>query len=140
MAFLSRIDLQKISEMRIKEAILLLQNGYFSGAYYIAGYSVEIGLKGCISRTFDNDVLPDKNFVKNIYSHDLPTLVGLASLKDSLDELRKKNDAFNVHWALVSQWRAESRYEFIEDFRAQALIGAIIDKKAGIGPWIAQHW
>lgn len=126
--------------MRIKEAILLLQGGYFSGAYYIAGYSVEIGLKGCISRTFDNDVLPDKNFVNNIYSHDLNALVGLAGLKESLENLKKENDAFNAHWALVSQWRAESRYEIIEDFRAQTLISAIIDSEAGIIPWISQHW
>lgn len=47
---LNRYDLQRLADLRAAEARLLLDNGYWSGAYYLAGYAVECGLKACIAR------------------------------------------------------------------------------------------
>jgi hypothetical protein len=42
----TRADFQKLADMRIKEAGILLAAGEFDGAYYLAGYAVECALKG----------------------------------------------------------------------------------------------
>ena len=43
-------DLQRISDIRLSEAKVLLDNEYYSGAYYQLGYSVECALKACIAK------------------------------------------------------------------------------------------
>ena len=44
---MDRKVLQSLSLLRIREAEALLSAQYFSGAYYLAGYSVECGIKAC---------------------------------------------------------------------------------------------
>jgi len=45
---MNRVDLQKLSRIRVKEAKVLLDNGYFNGAYYLLGYSVECYCQGLV--------------------------------------------------------------------------------------------
>jgi HEPN domain-containing protein len=56
---MTRRDLQNISRLRIQEAKLLLINSSYSGAYYLAGYSVECGLKACIERQMRQSNIPE---------------------------------------------------------------------------------
>ena len=39
-------DFRKLAEIRLSEAQALLDNRKFDGAFYLAGYAVECGLKG----------------------------------------------------------------------------------------------
>lgn len=43
---LGREKAKELSESRVKEAKLLLRENCFSGAYYLARYSIELALKG----------------------------------------------------------------------------------------------
>jgi hypothetical protein len=43
-----RSQLRQLAADRILDAEHLLSGGRFSGAYYLAGYSVECALKACI--------------------------------------------------------------------------------------------
>ena len=50
MKLVDRRELQDLSKVRLKEATALLQLGLFDGAFYLAGYAVECGLKACIAK------------------------------------------------------------------------------------------
>jgi len=47
---MNRSDFQKLTEIRMKEAKVLLSNACFEGAYYLAGYAVECAIKACIAK------------------------------------------------------------------------------------------
>jgi HEPN domain-containing protein len=49
--YMNRTDLQILAEDRLKDAEVLLANGRFGAAYYLAGYAVECGLKACVFET-----------------------------------------------------------------------------------------
>jgi HEPN domain-containing protein len=44
-SLVDRNELQALSRLRLKEAAALLELGWFDGAFYLAGYSVECALK-----------------------------------------------------------------------------------------------
>ena len=46
---MNRADFQRLADVRIDEAGVLLAAGRWSGAYYLAGYAVECALKACIA-------------------------------------------------------------------------------------------
>ena len=82
----SRADFQDVADERLAEAKSLLDSGKWSGAYYLAGYAVELALKTCIIRTLmATDAFPDRDFSKNCYTHAIEKLVVLARL----DEIRR---------------------------------------------------
>lgn len=140
MAFYRRNDLQAIAQAKLTDAQLLLQNGRWSNAYYLSGYSVEIGLKACIAKQMSADVLPDKNFVNDAYRHELTRLVSLAGLSQDLSNKGQAEPAFATNWAIVAQWNPEKRYEAVDQFSAQNIVGAIADNAAGVFPWIQTYW
>jgi hypothetical protein len=57
---MNRNDFQQLADVRIDEALALLGQGKFDGAYYLAGYAVECGLKACIARLTSQDDYPPK--------------------------------------------------------------------------------
>jgi hypothetical protein len=59
---MNRIDLQNLANERIAEAKILLDAGKWSGAYYLAGYAVECGLKACIANLLKTENFPEKEF------------------------------------------------------------------------------
>jgi HEPN domain-containing protein len=60
-------DLIKIAEAKAGDALLLLQHGRHSNAYYLSGYAVEIALKAIIATEFRHDTFPDRDFVTKIF-------------------------------------------------------------------------
>jgi len=139
---ISKNDLISLSAIRLREAKLLLDGGEYSGAYYIAGYSVELALKACIAKNFRADALPDKTFVKDIYDkgHDLEKLIGLAGLKIELDKEVKINSLFKGNWGFVNNWKAEARYEFWDKINAITLYNAIADPIHGVLQWVKKYY
>lgn len=132
-----RDDLRANAKAKLDDAIILLKFKRYSNAYYLAGYAVEIGLKACIAAQFSADVIPDKNFVNDIYRHELKELVGLAGLSA---QLKEQDDDFQTNWAIVAQWKPKSRYESIDPMSAQLIISAITDPKSGVLQWIKTYW
>jgi HEPN domain-containing protein len=64
-----------LAEERIAEAQTLVAGNHFSGAYYLAGCAVELGLKAVLTRSLASHAMPDLSVVKAAYTHDL---IGLA--------------------------------------------------------------
>ena len=137
---LSRTDLQRLAAVRLEDATLLLQLGKSSSAYYLAGYSVELSLKACISRLFHSDSIPDKGLVNAIYTHSLESLMNSSGLLPALNDHIKANPVFGAYWGITTKWSESSRYEFWDPVTAATLLEAISDENDGVFPWVKKHW
>lgn len=98
---LKRRDLQELALLRLKEADVLIANGCWSGAYYLAGYAVECALKACIARETERHEFPDLKRVKSSYTHDLVELLRLADLNGTLREAEHEHPELARNWLLT---------------------------------------
>jgi HEPN domain-containing protein len=138
---LTRQHLHELAEFRLIEATTLLDRGHASGAYYLAGYAAELGLKAIIAGKFRGGEIPDKGFVNSIYTHNLAVLVDRAGLKADLENRQRQDPRFATNWEIVKDWNEDSRYEIIPENDARELIEALAaDPTSGVFPWIRAHW
>ena len=135
-----RTDWQQLSTVRAREALSLLNAGEASGAYYLSGYVVECALKACVSRQFQQHVLPDKRIVMDSYTHDLDKLVRVAGLDQDLKKQSSQDGDFGVNWTLVKDWTEASRYEVWKLPQARDLYQAVVDQRHGVLQWLKRHW
>jgi len=126
---IKRTDLQALAQAKLDDAMLLLQHGRYSNAYYLAGYSVELALKACIAAQFAAEVIPDKSFVNSVYQHNLKALVGLAGLSSQLKGKEDADPLFAANFALAAQWQPDVRYETRDSLSAQAMVVAITTQR-----------
>lgn len=137
----TRAEFQELAEKRLVEAKLLLDLGKWDGAYYLAGYAVELALKSCVIKTLmGTDAFPDKEFSKNCYTHAVEKLVGLAKLDGSRKTATDLDPDLLTNWALARDWSEEKRYHRIDKAEAEALYIAIADDAHGVLPWIKTQW
>jgi HEPN domain-containing protein len=137
---MNRADLQNLASERIAEAKILLDAGKWAGAYYLAGYAVECGLKACIANLLKSEIFPERDFSDKCYVHDIEKLVALAGLKSKRDTDAVANAKLDACWGIVRAWRETSRYEQRTEADARALYEAITDDPDGVLPWIRLHW
>jgi len=138
---MNRDDLKKLANQRLADASTLLENGCYSGAFYLAGYVVECALKACIARhTKRFDFPPEPGMIRKIYVHDLVLLVKSAGLEQRFAEDRQADAELDANWALVKDWSEESRYRTWTLREAQGLVEAISDSRHGVLKWISRHW
>jgi len=133
---------QQLAGLRLEEAKLLSRGNQPSGAYYLAGYAVECALKARIAAQFRENVIPDKNLVNRVYTHDLAELVRLAGLEAELDIARQHDAELDRRWSIVKNWNEQARYSIWTDEQAAAIIDAI-DGAAGVGglfEWLSARW
>jgi HEPN domain-containing protein len=138
---LNRAQLQWLARERIREAKALLLSRRWSGAYYLAGYSVECALKSCvIAYLMRTDDFPDRRFSEQCWTHDLTQLIRLAGLKPQFDTDLAADRTLDANWTVVKDWNEKSRYERITRSRSRRLYTAITDKKHGVLSWIRSRW
>jgi len=107
---MNRTDLQRLSRIRLREARVLLNNGQYEGAYYLLGYAVECALKACIARQTRRYDFPDRQFVNDIYTHDLNKLLSVSGLEPEHRRESNRNPIFELNWTIVKGWSEQSRY------------------------------
>ena len=137
---MNRTDLQKLSDIRFREAKVLSSAGEYSGAYYLAGYAVECALKACFAKTIKRYDFPERDWASKVFTHKLPELAVIAKLKKDLDTSRQQSGEFEANWLRACQWTEESRYFAWTKDDAEAILDAIGRKKDGVLPWIKQRW
>lgn len=139
---MNRGELQRLAEDRILDAAALLVAGRWSGAYYLAGYAVECGLKACIMAHVERTgvIFEDKKFGEKCWTHDLDALAKLAEVRADLKTDCEGNAALDDHWALAIEWRETSRYEQKTREQAQELYEAITNDPEGVLRWIRRRW
>lgn len=137
---LSKIDLEKLAQVRLEDAILLFQSDKPSSAYYLAGYAVELALKVCISKLFLSNVIPDKALVNAIYTHNLTELLNISGLLPEFKDDTKTNHNLAANWGIVSKWNEASRYQLWDQVAAATLIQSIQDVNNGVFQWVKKRW
>jgi HEPN domain-containing protein len=138
---MNRSDLQRLAELRIKEARILLDAASSPGAYYLAGYAVECAIKACIAKQTKEYDFPDQGIVNKSWTHNLKQLLNLAELKDKLEIDMKSNKNLDTFWAIVVNWPGEKRYELgVTQEEARNLCDAISDPADGVLQWLKKWW
>jgi hypothetical protein len=138
---MNKKDLEKLADVRVNEAKTLLDAKNYQGAYYLAGYSLECAIKACIAKQVQRYDFPNLELAKNSYSHKLVDLLGVAGLKQKLDEKERKDDNFKLNWAVAKDWSEKARYECeVEETRAKDLYVAITHDESGILAWLKTFW
>ena len=138
---MNRTDLQILAEERLADAQVLLANGRFGAAYYLAGYAVECALKSCIAKLTKAEDFPIKDSKNTVYIHDLKKLAGVAGVEVAIKQLAKNDPAFETNWALVTLWSEESRYDrSVDQQLAKFMLDAVADPRNGVLQCIRQYW
>ena len=137
---MNRTQLQQLAEERVRDAAALLNAGQWSGAYYLAGYAIECGLKACIAKLTSQHDYPNKDLAQRCYTHKIEALVEVAGL-----ELQRKTDAganpaLGTHWLVVKDWDEKARYQQWTELQARKLFTAVSDATNGVLQWIRVHW
>ncbi|MBI2843760.1 MAG: HEPN domain-containing protein [Armatimonadetes bacterium] len=138
---MNRSDFQHLTTVRLREAKVLLDNGCYEGAYYLAGYAVECALKACISKKTNQYDFPDKDLAFQAYTHNLKDLVKLAGLEQERNNQETLFHEFKLNWSAVKDWSEHCRYMIsVSDTLATTLYLAIIDDKNGVLTWLKKYW
>jgi HEPN domain-containing protein len=138
----NRAQLRQLAEDRILDAAQLLAGGRWAGAYYLAGYAVECGLKACIMAYVEATgvIFQERKFSEKCWTHDFEELLKLADLKPTLEADTATNAAFATNWTTAKDWEETDRYEQKTQAEAQALSDAITNDPNGVLPWIRIPW
>jgi HEPN domain-containing protein len=139
---MNRTDFQELAKIRVEEAKVLLDNGYYAGGYYLAGYAVECALKACIAKLTNRyDFPPDRKAIDNIYVHKLETLMKSAQLWPRFTVDMKADPKLERYWTVVQAWSESQRYELnISGPMARDMYEAITARKHGVLSWLKKRW
>lgn len=145
MAQLTPDILKRIAEIRLNEARLLFENGYYDGAIYLCGYVVEAALKAMVCKTLGVTEYPGEQVLKSMrsafYTHELDNLKILGGLSPHLN--LSQDQRLLQNWSLLSDgWNSEMRYEIgiADQSRASAMLKALEDPNVGFFSWIKTIW
>ena len=121
-------EIKKLAQTRLEEAEILCQAGKYDGAYYLAGYSIELTLKAriCekleIDNLFDDSDKQDENINavrKNFKTHDISQLLIFCGLFKKLQRdkalnrvLMKTYGDFIAPSNKNNKWSEQVRYSF----------------------------
>ncbi len=140
---MNRAELQQLADDRVLDATALLDAGRWSGAYYLAGYAVECGLKSCVIAfiTLHPEIIIEaRKFSEKCWTHNLEDLIVIADLKTSRDRDTSANPDFELNWQHVKDWGEIARYQRKSEAQARMLYEAVTDTKNGVLPWIKSRW
>jgi len=137
---MNRDDLKLLSRLRLKESRSLFKARQYSGAYYLAGYAIECALKACIAKGTQRFDFPDKERVRDSYTHKPVELLKVASLFEEFQQAAKANPKLKASWDVVNNWSEQSRYTIWSQIDADAMIDAVGRRQDGVLPWIKLHW
>ena len=140
---MNRAEWQKLAEEREADALALLAASRWAGAYYVAGYAIECGLKSCVLvqlASAPEVVYLEKKFSEKCWTHDLEDLVDLAGLA----AVRAADTATNLelrdNWKTVKDWSEQTRYILKTEAQARNLVASAFNKPNGVFPWVKARW
>ena len=146
---MTRQQFRDLAELRAEDASALLAASRWSGAYYLAGYAVECGLKACVmkelgrtegGRLFDPG-RANASFQQNACrTHEVSQLLVGAGLRPQFDADVAIEPKLMTNWDVVRDWSEAARYETWTQTEAEALYHAVTDPAAGVLQWIQRFW
>lgn len=140
-ARLNHDKLRLLAESKLREAGLLLENKFWTGAYYLTGLAIECALKAYLSQMVQKYDFPDKGFVNRSHTHKLQELAQLdAGLWLELETQIKADERLRANWETVFDWKDENRYEVVGELEATSLHAATTEPETGVMEWIRRRW
>jgi len=139
----TRAELQLLASDRLADAQALILAQRWSGAYYLAGYAVECGLKSCVLAhvvAHAEVIFQQRRFSEKCWTHNVVELASLADLDTVLKNDCAVNPLLEQNWNIVKDWREDSRYQQLTQVLAQELVDAVADNVNGVLQWIRNHW
>lgn len=142
-------DILNLANKRLLEAQCLLSSYCPEGAYYLAGYVVELTLKAHICKLLDIDDFYASTHVRRMsgvyFTHDLNQLLTLSGwrkrLENEIGVAGANNLALFRNWQLISQWNEQKRYEaIVSDLDVKEFIDALTDPLNGFLVWAQRNW
>ena len=139
---MNRAELQQLSTERIEDARALLAAKRWSGAYYLAGYSLECALKSCVLAYVERTgiIFEDKKYAEKCWTHDIEELVRQAGLKVERDKAAGTNLNLGQNWLTARDWSESSRYRMSTQLQAEKLFSALSDSTDGVLSWVKSFW
>ncbi len=138
---MNRSDLQRLSRLRERDAKLLLNEGHWHAAYYLAGYAVECALKAGVAKQTRRHDFPDKDLANKAWIHDLERLFKLTGLWPVFTREMESRPRLGVNWGIVKDWSEGARYDLgITEQAAHDLFNACVARANGVLPWIRKQW
>ncbi|MFN4247079.1 MAG: HEPN domain-containing protein [Flavipsychrobacter sp.] len=145
-------EIIKLAWQRLEEADILFNNKMYDGAFYLAGYSVELMLKAkiClrlgIPNLFDethagtNQIQGISEIRKPLKTHNLFILLIFSGLKDKFDRDKASNkELAKANSLLFNCWDENARYKpcgHTKDQDVKKLITLLSDSTNGLLKWI----
>lgn len=138
---MNKSDLETLVDIRVSEAKVLLESENYQGSYYLAGYALECAIKVCIAKQVRQYDFPNKELAQKSHKHKLTDLLGVAGLKQKLNEKENADLDFKLNWAVAKDWTVESRYECsIESSKANDLFQSVTNENSGVLAWLKTFW
>lgn len=140
---MNRTEFQALAQSRVTEADALLTANLWDGAYYLAGYAVECGLKACILKRVEHTgvIFEERKFAEDCWTHDLAKLMKLAGLESDRVKDASTNPSFQAAWETVCKWSEVARYRSgTDEPTARGLFNAITNTMFGVLRWIEAKW
>jgi hypothetical protein len=145
-------EIKNIALERLQEAAILCDNGKYDGAFYLAGYAIELMLKAKICERFDVDNLFDETSkdiskVRNsVKIHDISSLLVFSGLRNKLENDKSTNDVLELTInklfdAQKCLWSELHRYQTIglkNPNDVKELISLLLDEN-GLIQWIQNN-
>lgn len=128
---------KKLACTRLKEAKILYKSREYSGAYYLAGYAIELGIKAFYCKSRKKYAFPpEPKVVDNLYVHDLNKLMTTCELKREFDKDIPNNNSLQENWETVKDWSEKSRYFEIKKLDSESMLNSV----ELILKWIQTKW
>ncbi len=152
-------EIQKLAITRLEEAEILCQAGKYDGAYYLAGYSIELTLKARICEKLEIDNLFDDSDKKDenintvrtkFKTHDISQLLIFCGLFKKLQRDKALNKILMQTYADFiapsnkdNKWSEQVRYHFaiggqLKGVFVQDFIALLKDQQ-GLLEWIKNN-
>ncbi len=138
---MNRSDFQQLAELRLREARVLIDQGFFDGAYYLLGYTIECAFKACIARrTREFDFPPNRRTVEAIYKHKAIDLLKASGLEPQYLEDVEKNKSLEDNWKIVQDWSEDSRYTTGRSEKEATDFYSAVISDEGVFTWLKKFW
>jgi len=148
-------EIEVLAKERLEEANILCTNEKYAGAFYLAGYSIELMLKAKICKHFDIDNLFDEQCSiygvsqvrKALKTHDIAVLLIFSGLQSKLEEAKSHSRVLMQTYSRLFEasghciWSEQLRYTLVDTPAPEDILTLMIllGHEEGLLKWIKQN-
>ena len=148
-------EIKELAYERLEEAKILAENDKYDGAFYLAGYSIELMLKAKVCEHFDIDNLFDETCQiygvgetrKALKTHDITVLLIFSGLFSKLENAKSIDKVLMQTYTRLFAtsgrclWNEQVRYQSIgtQNPKNVQMLIALLQHQEGLLQWIEKN-